>query len=252
LQNDTAAWLKHIRIQYAIFENKQMKKSRNQILVIFGASGDLTKRKLLPALFDLFMQNLLPEKFIVLGASRTKMTDEAFRKKSDQFLPRRRETEEFKKLLFYETIIPTEAEYFNLLASCISKLSKKFGIDPNCIFYLSTPPSVYGIIAGNLAKAGLSSSEKYFRRLIVEKPFGADLNSARELNADLLNFFDEGQLYRIDHYLGKETVRNMLVTRFANGIFDPLWNRNFIDHIDVPFSVFRGQYTDSVIKGKQA
>ncbi len=210
-----------------------MKKPENHILVIFGASGDLTKRKLIPALFDLYLQDLLPEKFAVLGASRTELSDADFRKKTDEFLPEEKKTADFKKLLFYEPVSPTKPADFKKLKSRLEKLKKDSNIDPNYIFYLSTPPSVYENIAQNLAEQKLSKSDKYFRRLIVEKPFGTDFESARKLNRDLLHYFDENQIYRIDHYLGKESVQNMLVTRFANGIFEPLWNRNFVERVEV-------------------
>lgn len=210
-----------------------MKKPENHILVIFGASGDLTKRKLIPALYDLYKQNLLPDHFAVLGASRTELSDEDFRKKADEFLPEEKETSEFKKLLFYEPVSPSDSADFNKLKSRLEKLEKEKNIESNYIFYLSTPPSVYEVIAKNLAEHKLSRSENYFRRLIVEKPFGTDLESARDLNKKLLHYFEESQVYRIDHYLGKESVQNMLVTRFSNGIFEPLWNRNFIDRVEI-------------------
>lgn len=210
-----------------------MKKPEDHVLIIFGASGDLTKRKLIPALFDLYEQDLLPENFAVLGASRTALSDEEFRQKTDEFLPTDKETGEFKKLLFYEPVSPNKPEDFKKLKLRLEKLEKEKNIAPNFIFYLSTPPSVYEIIAQNLAEQNLSKSDKFFRRLIVEKPFGTDLESAQKLNKDLLHFFDENQVYRIDHYLGKESVQNMLVTRFANGIFEPLWNRNFIDRVEI-------------------
>jgi glucose-6-phosphate 1-dehydrogenase len=210
-----------------------MKKSVNQFLVIFGASGDLTRRKLIPALYDLFKQKLLPEKIIVLGASRKKLSDEEFRNVSSDFLPDEKQTDAFKELLFYEQVFPGQSESFIKLKERIEDLGKKFNIDANCIFYLSTPPSVYGKIAKNISSAGLSRSDKFFRRLIVEKPFGTDFESAKELNLELLNYFDENQIYRIDHYLGKESVQNMLVTRFGNGIFEPIWNHNFIDHVEI-------------------
>jgi glucose-6-phosphate 1-dehydrogenase len=210
-----------------------MKKPENHILIIFGASGDLTKRKLIPALFDLYEQDLLPEKFAVLGASRTELSDEKFRKKADEFLPLDKETADFKNKLFYESVSPNEPDDFIKLKERLKKLEKDRSIESNYIFYLSTPPSVYESIAQNLAEQNLSKSEKYFRRIIVEKPFGTDLESARELNKNLLYCFNENQVYRIDHYLGKESVQNMLVTRFANGIFEPLWNRNFIERVEV-------------------
>ncbi len=210
-----------------------MRKPENQVLVIFGASGDLTKRKLVPALFKLYQQKLLPEKFAVLGASRTPMTDEEFRESSGEFLSEGSNHGEFKKMLFYESVSPSNENDFTKLKERLNKITTEQNIDANFIFYLSTPPSVYEIIPKNLAKTGLNQSEKYFRRLIVEKPFGIDLKSAKKLNIDLLNYFNEKQIYRIDHYLGKETVQNMLVTRFSNGIFEPLWNRNFIEHVEI-------------------
>jgi len=210
-----------------------MKQPKNQILVIFGASGDLTKRKLIPALFDLYQENLLPEKFAVLGASRTSLSDEDFRARSREFLEDDNDFTEFKKKLFYQPISPSEPEDFNTLKKKLDEISSQFDIEKNYIFYLSTPPSLYSVIPENLSKAGLNRSKSHFRRLIVEKPFGTDLQSAKELNIQLLNYFDENQIYRIDHYLGKETVQNMLVTRFSNGIFEPLWNRNFIDRVEI-------------------
>ncbi|MDD4756758.1 MAG: glucose-6-phosphate dehydrogenase [Prolixibacteraceae bacterium] len=227
-----------------------MKRPKNQILVIFGASGDLTKRKLIPALFDLFRQKLLPDKFVVLGASRTNFTDNDFREKACEYLESEKETGEFKKMLYYQQVATNNPSDYTLLKSRIKKLSADIGIDANCIFYLSTPPSVYSVIAENLSGSGLSKSSECSRRLIVEKPFGTDLHSARKLNSGLLNYFAENQIYRIDHYLGKETVQNMIVTRFANGIFEPLWNRNYVERIEITSSETlgiekRGGYYDN-------
>lgn len=210
-----------------------MKIPENQILIIFGASGDLTKRKLIPALYDLFRQNLLPEKFAVLGASRTVLTDSEFRKQAEEFLPSEKEVEQFKNLLYYEAVSPTEPAGFKNLRLRLKKLALDLSTEANYLFYLSTPPAVYENIAENLSEIGLSKSASHFRRLIVEKPFGTDLESAQQLNINLLKHFDENQIYRIDHYLGKESVQNMLVTRFSNGIFEPLWNRNFIERIEI-------------------
>ncbi len=210
-----------------------MKIPENQILIIFGASGDLTKRKLIPALYDLFCQNLLPERFAVLGASRTVMTDTEFRKQAGEFLPSEEKVNQFSDLLYYEPVSPGEPDDFKKLKLRLEQLGNELNIDPNLLFYLSTPPAVYENIAENLAENGLSKATQNFRRLIVEKPFGTDLDSAQKLNINLLKYFDESQIYRIDHYLGKESVQNMLVTRFANGIFEPLWNRNFIERIEI-------------------
>ncbi len=210
-----------------------MKQTKNQILVIFGASGDLTKRKLIPALYNLYKQNFLPEKFAVLGASRSPLTDNEFREKADEFLPNDEKAEAFKKLLFYQPVETKEADDFIPLKKRLNEISGNLEIEKNYIFYLSTPPSLYEIIPRLLSEKGLSKSNKYFRRLIVEKPFGTDLDSAKKLNINLLNYFAEEQIYRIDHYLGKETVQNMLVSRFSNGIFEPLWNRNYIERIEI-------------------
>ena len=210
-----------------------MKKPQSQILIIFGASGDLTKRKLIPALFDLFQQDLLPEKFVVLGASRTMLSDEEFRKNAGVFLPSGELTESFNKNLFYEPVSPDHQADFEKLKTRLDQLQKAYDLDPNYIFYLSTPPAVYDVVAKNLATAGLNKSMKYFRRLIVEKPFGMDYDSAKKLNIDLMQDFEEHQIFRIDHYLGIESVQNMLVTRFANGIFEPMWNRNYIHRVEI-------------------
>ncbi len=210
-----------------------MKETRNQILVIFGASGDLTKRKLIPALYKLYKQNLLPSKFAVLGASRSVLTDEEFREKVDEFLPTEENVGSFKKILFYQPVSTNKAEDFEPLKKRLDEISSTLGIPGNYIFYLSTPPSLYDVIPRLLWENKMSKSDKYFRRLIVEKPFGTDLESAKKLNVNLLNYFDENQIYRIDHYLGKETVQNLLVTRFSNGIFEPLWNQNYIERVEI-------------------
>jgi glucose-6-phosphate 1-dehydrogenase len=205
--------------------------------VIFGASGDLTKRKLIPALFELFQQNLLPEKFAVLGVSRTALSDPEFRNKMREFLQadpaKNSEVDHFLKCLFYlsiETSLPAD---YPKLKERLERLGDELSIPANYIFYLSTPPSLYQVIPQILAENGLNDVSKGFRRVIIEKPFGTDLASARELNRKLLSCYSEEQLYRIDHYLGKETVQNMLVTRFSNGIFEPIWNQNFIHHVEI-------------------
>jgi len=210
-----------------------MKKAESQILIIFGASGDLTKRKLIPAIFELYKQNLLPDKFAVLGASRTKLSDLEFRKRTAEFLPDSAQADEFKNILYYQPVSTNKVEDFEPLEKRLTSLTERLNIDANYLFYLSTPPFLYEVIPQLLCDSGLSKSEKFFRRLIVEKPFGTDLNSAKSLNVNLLHYFDEDQIYRIDHYLGKETVQNMLVTRFSNGIFEPLWNHNYIERIEI-------------------
>ena len=214
-----------------------MKQTESHILVIFGASGDLAKRKLIPALYELHTQALLPEKLAVLGVSRTELTDSAFREKMKEFLPvmleNQKDIESFLEHLYYQTLSTSNSEEYPKLKIRLEKLSEELSIPENYIYYLSTPPNLYQIIPESLAKVGLNDPSGGFKRLIIEKPFGTDLKSAQELNKNLLNYFDEDQLYRIDHYLGKETVQNMLVTRFSNGIFEPIWNRNFIHHVEI-------------------
>jgi glucose-6-phosphate 1-dehydrogenase len=219
-----------------------MEKTINQMLVIFGASGDLTARKLIPALYNLYKNNHIPENFVVLGASRSAMTDAAFRKKVVQestYLKEKIGNEDkgfikkFSDKLHYEDIGDDYDTDYSALAKRIKDLNKKEGTDDNFIFYLSTPPSLYETIARNLSKAGLTTEDKGCKRIVVEKPFGYSLETAKELNCGLQKYFSESQIYRIDHYLGKETVQNLLVTRFSNSIFEPLWNRNYIHHIEI-------------------
>jgi glucose-6-phosphate 1-dehydrogenase len=214
-----------------------MKQPESHILVIFGASGDLTKRKLIPALYELHTQNLLPEKLAVLGVARTKLTDLEFRENMKEFLPNKsnaqKDIDAFLEHLYYQPLSTADSVDYPILKTRLESLGKELSIPENYIFYLSTPPNLYQVIPQSLAEVGLNDALKGFKRLIIEKPFGTDLKSAQELNKNLLNYFDEEQLYRIDHYLGKETVQNMLVTRFSNGIFEPIWNRNFIHHVEI-------------------
>ena len=212
----------------------------NQLLVIFGASGDLTSRKLIPALFELFVQKILPPQFSILGAGRTEMTSEQFRNKLSTELEHRGEKHpdhseigSFAEMLHYISIDTENTSEYIKLKDKIDELRTIKPLGGNCIFYLATPPGLYEIIAAGLKKAGLTSNSDGWKRIIVEKPFGMNLKSARLLNRHLLECFHEDQIYRIDHYLGKETVQNVMVTRFSNGIFEPLWNRNYIRHIEV-------------------
>ncbi|MGD1946300.1 MAG: glucose-6-phosphate dehydrogenase [Croceivirga sp.] len=219
-----------------------MKKTENQILVIFGASGDLTARKLVPSLFNLYLAKQLPENFVVLGVSRSDMTDGAFRKKvvlESKYLKERLEdlkenyVSQFSNQFFYEDLGNDYNTSYERLRKRIEDLKNKYNTSGNIIYYLSTPPTLYQTIAKNLAEAGLSTQNNGWKRLIVEKPFGYSLKTAKTLNAGLQEHFQERQIYRIDHYLGKETVQNLLVTRFANSIFEPLWNRNYIHHVEI-------------------
>lgn len=212
------------------------------MLVIFGASGDLTARKLVPSLYNLYKAGQLPKNFVVLGVSRSNLTDGEFRKKvvlessylSDKV---KGDTEEvintFSDKFFYEDLGDDYSKEYSKLATRISDLNAKYDTGENYIFYLSTPPSLYEVIAKNLSEQQLNSEKKGWKRIIVEKPFGYSLETAKKLNIGLQSYFKESQIYRIDHYLGKETVQNLLVTRFSNSIFEPLWNRNYINHIEI-------------------
>lgn len=220
-----------------------MEKPNNCIVVIFGASGDLTKRKLMPALFNLYRQNALPDQFAILGVGRTSFTDDSFREKMLQEVPTFcqkkpvdiKQVRNFVDHLFYQSLNTQEPSDYAVLRDKLSAIDNKFKIGGNYLYYLATPPSLYEPIAEALGKEGLhrQTPGKNWRRLIVEKPFGYSLASALQLNARLQQFFSEDQLYRIDHYLGKETVQNVLAFRFANGIFEPLWNRNYVHHVEV-------------------
>ena len=216
-----------------------MNNTGNHIYVIFGASGDLTKRKLVPALYALFVQKMLPEKFVLLGASRSDLSDNDFRDRMKEAIIKFKEIDDesqidqFVKKLFYTSISFDDEIHYKKLLDRIKSLREEFGINGNTIFYLSTPPSVYGVIPQKLTSVGLNKQDDGWKRLIIEKPFGYDLESAIKLKDQLLKDWKEEQIYRIDHYLGKETVQNLLVTRFSNGIFEPLWNRNYIHHVEV-------------------
>lgn len=221
-----------------------MKKPEKHLLVIFGASGDLTYRKLVPSVFDLFTQNLLPDEFGILGLGRTEMSNMVFREKMSEGIEKFAMTKAkdkgqlglfLDKLYYYAFNTKEESEYLPFKIE-LERLNQQLKTASNYIFYLATPPNMYPIVPAHLAKYGLNKEDEGFKRLIVEKPFGYDLKSAQDLNKSLLHGFREEQIYRIDHYLGKETVQNLLVTRFSNGIFEPLWNRNFIHHVEVTSS----------------
>jgi glucose-6-phosphate 1-dehydrogenase len=210
------------------------------IFVIFGASGDLTRRKLLPAIFDLYKGNHLPNHFAVLGISRSDWTDNEFRRTAflecghaEISLNEMETARQFADHLFYQSIDTMQPDDYRIVADRLKQLDARFQTGGNIIFYLSTPPSLYELIPEFLAAQSLNQANGSWRRLVIEKPFGYDRRSARNLNAKLRRFFAEEQIYRIDHYLGKETVQNLLVTRFANGIFEPLWNHNYIHHIEI-------------------
>ncbi|MCK5702874.1 MAG: glucose-6-phosphate dehydrogenase, partial [Cyclobacteriaceae bacterium] len=211
-----------------------------------GASGDLTYRKLVPALFDLFAQDLLPDSSAILGVSRTNLSDDGFRDKMKKGIlsfanfgkEQKDKVDEFLTGVYYQALNTFEAEEYGKLKDRLESIDAEIGTNGNYLYYLSTPPNLYNIIPENLAQHKLNrqGSSTGWKRIIIEKPFGYDLETGKALNKDLLNYFKEEQLYRIDHYLGKETVQNLLVMRFANGFFEPLWNRNFIHHVEITTS----------------
>jgi len=212
-----------------------MQQPEDHILVIFGASGDLTQRKLIPALFNLRIQGLLPDKFCILGVGRKGLTDSEFRLKAQEAIENLKGTETgtFIDRIYYQQLETARTNAYKGLIKRIDLLSEEHAIPLNIIYYLATPPSMYSIIANNLAVNGLAEQKNGWKRIIVEKPFGYNLASSQALNRDLLGAFEEKQIFRIDHYLGKETVQNIMVTRFSNGIFEPVWNRNFISHVEI-------------------
>lgn len=216
-----------------------MSSDNNHIYTIFGASGDLTKRKLMPSIYALFVQNMLPENFAIMGASRSSYSDGSFRNVMKEALKEFKDIDndelidDFAGHLYYTPVSFDETATFEGLKHRLDSVAESHGVGGNRIFYLSTPPSLYTTIPQMLAKAGMNNQNDGWKRLIIEKPFGFDLESALELKDVLLKDWDEEQLFRIDHYLGKETVQNLLVTRFSNGFFEPLWNRNFIDHVEI-------------------
>jgi glucose-6-phosphate 1-dehydrogenase len=235
-----------------------MENPGNLILVIFGASGDLTSRKLIPALFSLKVQKLLPEKFAILGTGRTILSDTEFRKRMKESIVSFSEEKSFDEKLLdefigylsYMVMDNASAEDYETLKARLCETDKELCHTADYIFYMATPPSMYEIISENLSNSGLADQSKGFRKFIIEKPFGYDLKSAGELNRKLHELINEEQIYRIDHYLGKETVQNLLVTRFANGIFEPLWNRNYIHRVEITSAESigveeRGGYYDS-------
>ncbi len=212
-------------------------------VVLFGASGDLAKRKVIPAMYDLAVHNSLGSRYAIIGFARTAMTDENFRDSLGEAAKSISEVgpidpkkwDEFAANLHYCQGDYDNPESYVQLAKRLKELETAKNVGCNRLFYLSTPPEVYPQIVEQLGKAGLArpSSPDSWVRIIIEKPFGRDLASAKELNKTVLSVFEEKQVYRIDHYLGKDTVQNLLVLRFGNGIFEPLWNRNYVDHVQI-------------------
>jgi glucose-6-phosphate 1-dehydrogenase len=212
-------------------------------VILFGASGDLAKRKVIPAMYDLAQLDSLGERYSIIGFARTPMTDDSFRTTIGEAAKTISEVgpidpakwNEFSSNLYYSAGEYGDPNSYAQLAKRLAEIDKKKNLGGNRLFYLSTPPEVYPNIVEQLGRAGLAkpANPNSWVRIIIEKPFGRDLASARELNKIVLNVFEEKQVYRIDHYLGKDTVQNLLVLRFGNGIFEPLWNRNYVDHVQI-------------------
>jgi glucose-6-phosphate 1-dehydrogenase len=209
-------------------------------VVIFGASGDLAKRKLIPALFRLAQERLVPAEFAIIGAARTAMETAEFRARMreavEEFADGQPVDEQiwnsFAEKITYLTLDIGTSEDFRKLGALLEQTDAQHGTQGNHLFYLSTAPTLYAEAIKQLGESGLTKSKGWVR-VVVEKPFGRDLESARQLNREIHQHLDESQIYRIDHYLGKETVQNLLVFRFANGIYEPLWNRQYIDHVQI-------------------
>ena len=210
------------------------------IFVIFGASGDLTRRKLLPALYNLAESGHLSKDFAVLGVARPQIDETTFRHQMREHVLKAEQEpldpgkwQRIEQRLHYISGEFTDQDLYVRLGAMLERLRQQYAIPPNYLFYLATPPDLFGTVGRQLATAGLTDEATGWRRLIVEKPFGYDIESARKLQTELTSGLRESQIYRIDHYLGKETVQNILAFRFANGIFEPIWNRRYVDHVQM-------------------
>ncbi|HLI29846.1 MAG TPA: glucose-6-phosphate dehydrogenase [Terriglobia bacterium] len=213
-------------------------------MVIFGASGDLTERKLVPALYYLSRAHLLPDGFSVIGCAKTPYTNDTFRDKMQQAVKKylniptsdHEILDAFTRDIHYIADDFGDPAAYNQLKTLLDQLDRERGTSGNRLFYLATPPSFFPVIVSHLGSAALARPQdegKSWTHIVIEKPFGRDLTSSRELNNMVTSVFEEDQVYRIDHYLGKETVQNLLVFRFGNGIFEPFWNRRYIDHVQI-------------------
>lgn len=215
------------------------------VLVLFGGSGDLTRRKLIPSLYQLYVKHRLPQRFAIVGVARTNYEDDTYRAYIKDNLKEYLSAEEYNEeqadtflsYLYYYAMDPAQEADYTGLKTYLQEKDNHINNPANYIFYLATPPVLYGVIPQHLSTVKLNQGNAYgkegIRRIIIEKPFGYDLKSAQELTKIYTERFQEDQLYRIDHFLGKETVQNIMALRFANGIFEPLWNRNYVDRIEV-------------------
>ena len=240
----------------------EMTKPDRCLLIIFGASGDLTKRKLIPSLYHLYAQKQLPDDFAVLGISRSQIADQVYRQRLAEFHGTydHRTWQQFARHLYYQSADSTEAKGYSVIKSRMAELANKHAVGTNALFYLAMAPHLYEPTITQLGAHGMvTEGKRWFsrdqenppwQRIVVEKPFGYDASSAAHLNRVVGRVFEEQDIYRIDHYLGKETVQNLLVFRFANTIFEPIWNRQYIDHIQLTAAETvgvegRGGYYDS-------
>src|SRR3989344_6726 len=213
------------------------------VMVIFGATGDLSQNRLMPALLTLFNQNFLPKDFYIVGFSRRELSDDEFREHFGE-LSQKPEWSDFSKHLYYQKGDFTKEQGYLGLIKKLNSFDKKMGACITRFFYLATPPENYEMILNFLSSTelaeGCGQGSNKWTRVIIEKPFGKDLETAITLDKKLSKIFEEKQIFRVDHYLGKETLQNMLAFRFANGIFEPVWNKNFIDHVQITFAEKKG------------
>jgi len=222
--------------------HKIMESTKNQptIFIIFGGTGDLNARKLAPALYNLYLDNWLPKQFAIIGTGRTKLSDEDFRKilldDINQFSrsgkAEKAKWDDFSQNIYYQVSDINDHETYKEFGKSIQAFNTKWNEKSNVIYYMAVSPNFFPIIATNISKAKLAVDPDR-TRIVIEKPFGHDLETAKELNQLLAGIFDERQIYRIDHYLGKETVQNIMAFRFANSLFEPIWNRNYIEHVQI-------------------